>query len=798
MDEKSKVERIERIDDEVGELHPLLAGILPKLERVTYVENTHGPNEMGADFVLERTDSALGTSDYIGVVAKTDKILQNFTEVERQIDECAMPRLIRQGKESVRLPEVWVITSKSFSQNAKSKISEKFSTRKVHFFDSAWLAKKVDEHAPFFWDALTNSIGIYLSNLDKRLTVISSQTALIPGQSESKISIDLDVEEIDNDRYKKNGRTKKVRLVNIIEEVENNKVTLLEANMGFGKSHLARKIANHFAEVSIYKAKNVVPVFSSFKSLFDASEQDLEAYIRSVVGTQCYSDARKEDGTFLLVLDGVDEATSDVDKCRDCLTQVVDQVRAHTHIKLLITSRPLKLLDEVSAIASSAKRYRIRQLSIAKIIKYLKQIFEIHSLPNHLLRDLGKSGLFKQLPQNPIAASLLANLISQEKYELPSNLTELYAKTIELMLGRWDEKRQISTEKLYRTTERLARHIARHMLDNRLVYLSRSEIRQMVETFLSERNTGVSPDEAFDYLMTRSNLFGSFDDSDAVFFRHRSFAEYLYARDAYETRDFPIDDRAFHPYWLNTFFFYIGSLGECPDVLTKLVHLTAASESARLIRMLNMGQYLLSGYQTPYSVIQGSLDVLLVEAARLFADIKDGKIESKLISLSEMQLLWVFSATIRHCYGYDFFAKALPLAMAKIDESLLDTAEVKSYALLFAAHALDEVGDRCGYEFLLEAKKVQDLPTSVALALSAELQHAEKSFVKSAAVKRYEKTFKQMLVTSPADRLGVSSKLDTLYQEPLSVRIQAKHSTATANTAKAAKAPRQKHLPNSI
>jgi hypothetical protein len=771
MDEKAKIERIERIDSEVGELHPLLHQIFPKLERVSYVEYTHGPNEMGADFVIERLDSSLGTSDYIGVVAKSDKILQNFGDVERQIDECGHPRLIRQGKETVRLPEVWVITSKSVSHNAKQKISEKFSTRKVHFFDSAWLARKVDEHAAFFWDSLTSSIGIYLSNLDKRLTVISSQTALVSSQSDSRVSIDLDVEEIDSDRYKKNGSPKRPRLVNMVDEVENNKVTLLEANMGFGKSHLARKLSSHFSEVGVYKTKRLVPVFSTFKALFDARDKDLDNYIRDAIGSQCYADARKEGASFLLVLDGLDEATSDIDRCRDCLADVVRQVRSQPHIRLLITSRPLKLLDDVNAAAASAKRYRIRQLSVAKIVTFLKRVFETHSLPNHLLRDLGKSGLFKQLPQNPIAASLLANLISQEKYELPSNLTELYSKTIELMLGRWDEKRQISTEKLFRTTERLARHIARYMLDNQLVYLSRTEIRQMVEAFLGDRNTGVPPAEAFDYLMTRSNLFGSFDDTDAVFFKHRSFAEYLYARDAYEARDFQIDERAFHPYWINTFFFYIGSLGECPDVLRKLAHLSPSAEPARLIRMLNMGQYLLSAYQTPYSVIQESLDVVLVEAARLYRDIKDGRFDSKLVSMSEMQLLWVFSGAIRHCYGYDFFAKALPLVMAKIDESLLDDVEVKSYALLFAAHALDEVGDRCGFEFLVKAQKPQELPTSVALALAAELAQPDRSVVKSPAVKRFEKTFKQMLTGSTIDRLGVSSKLDLLYQEPLSTRI---------------------------
>jgi hypothetical protein len=785
MDDKAKIERIEQIDSEVNELHPLLIQILPKLDRVSYVEYTHGPNEMGADFVVERVDPSLGTSDFIGVVAKSDKILQNFAEVERQIDECGHPRIIRQGKETVRLPEVWVVTSKTVSHNAKQKINEKFSTRKVHFFDSAWLARKVDEHAPFFWDSLTSSIGIYLSNLDKRLTVISAQTALLPGQPDSRVSIELDVEEVDADRYKKNGPPKRPRLVNMVDELESNKVTILEANMGFGKSHLARRLSSHFAEVGVYKTKRLIPVFSTFKALFDSTDRNLESYIRSVMGSQCFSDSREEDASFLLVLDGLDEATSDVDRCRECLTDVVNQVRSHSHIKLLLTSRPLKLLDEVNTIATSAKRYRIRQLSVSKIVAYLKKIFESHSLPNHLLRDLGKSGLFKQLPQNPIAASLLANLISQEKYELPSNLTELYSKTVELMLGRWDEKRQISTEKLFRTTERLARHIARYMIDNQLVYLSRAEIKQMVDAFLGDRNTGVPPTEAFDYLMTRSNLFGAFDDTDTVFFKHRSFAEYLYARDAYETRDFSIDERAFHPYWINTFFFYIGSLGECPDVLRNLVHLSPSAEPARLIRMLNMGQYLLSAYQTPYSVIQDSLGVVLVEAARLYRDIKEGKLGSKLVSMSEMQLLWVFSGTIRHCYGYEFFAKALPLAMAKIDESLLDDVEVKSYALLFAAHALDEAGDRCGFEFLVESQKLQEFPTSVTLALAAELRQADRSIVKSPAVKRFEKTFKQMLSGSAVDRLGVSSKLDLLYQEPLATRIASKKAVHETKRTKA-------------
>ena len=60
MDGASKRQRVEKIESEVGELHPLLESIFRQLAHVQYVENTHGPNERGADFVIERRDDDLG------------------------------------------------------------------------------------------------------------------------------------------------------------------------------------------------------------------------------------------------------------------------------------------------------------------------------------------------------------------------------------------------------------------------------------------------------------------------------------------------------------------------------------------------------------------------------------------------------------------------------------------------------------------------------------------------------------------------------------------------------------------
>ena len=96
-------DKLAGVTDEVGVLHPLLNSIFPQLPHIRHVEYTHGPNEKGADFVLEKDDPTLGDVFYIGVVVKTGKIHQDITDIERQIDECRMGRFIRGGTKKILL-----------------------------------------------------------------------------------------------------------------------------------------------------------------------------------------------------------------------------------------------------------------------------------------------------------------------------------------------------------------------------------------------------------------------------------------------------------------------------------------------------------------------------------------------------------------------------------------------------------------------------------------------------------------------------------------------------------------------
>ncbi|MGB7768232.1 MAG: hypothetical protein WBN22_05185 [Verrucomicrobiia bacterium] len=103
-----KQARLNAIQDEVKQLHPLLRLLLPKLARVQHVEYTHGTDEMGADFVFSRLDEIFHDLEYVGVIAKIGKIVQDYSAVERQIKECEIDRFFGNGRKKIFLSEVWV------------------------------------------------------------------------------------------------------------------------------------------------------------------------------------------------------------------------------------------------------------------------------------------------------------------------------------------------------------------------------------------------------------------------------------------------------------------------------------------------------------------------------------------------------------------------------------------------------------------------------------------------------------------------------------------------------------------
>ena len=120
MDRQEKLQKITSIRNEVGELHPLINDILNGIPQKVLVDYTHGPNEIGADFIFIRNDEVLLNETFIGILIKCGDIKQNQADVERQISECIeIPRKVISGRSDVYLNEIWIVSNGSISNNAK-------------------------------------------------------------------------------------------------------------------------------------------------------------------------------------------------------------------------------------------------------------------------------------------------------------------------------------------------------------------------------------------------------------------------------------------------------------------------------------------------------------------------------------------------------------------------------------------------------------------------------------------------------------------------------------------------------
>ena len=755
--------RINQIESEVKGLHPLLNSLLPKLPQVEDVEYTHGQNEMGADFVLEKADPTLGGTYYIGVVAKKGKIQQNLSEIERQIDECCLERYFKGGKKKIRLSEIWVIATENISNQAQIKIHDKFSSTKIQFVSGLKIAQLVDKYIPHFWLNVPDELGGYLNDLWNRNRDRDRQMSLLPG-NESSFYIDLDIYHVDDAAYEKNT---KPNLVDIEKEILRNKVSFIQADMGSGKSKILRRIIDKYSTASSFSKLKIIPILMPYIVFIKQYEGDIDLCIKGSLG-KAMKDVSENNVEFLLLIDGMDEVINKEKDRAEEFASIIEAIKLKNNVRVVFTSRPLKILEEELLVHKSIRKYAIRPLSINKIINFISKICTSFNLSTRLVEDLKKSNLFKQLPRSPIAAILLSKLLSENEKELPSNLTELYSQSVELMLGRWDmDDKNLSTQREYITADRICQDISEFILENNLICISIGDAEGFFRKYLEERNLDIDKEELFEKVVERSGILVADRTNNTISFKHRSFAEYLYAKKQVANNNEIVNEKIFDPYWVNTNFFYLGITKDCPQILEEILAYSVLNESDRWLKIINMPQYLLAANHSPYKIVKENLFKLVLEASSLYFDIKRGNTKTKLNEMPEMQVLWLIQYLLKDAYGYEYFKDAIEDAGVQIFLTSIDDVQ-KAYALFFLGTIGGEIGEVEPYKYLLEHIKTENLPIPVSMALECE-SHFNKNIKNSPLMKKHKKKLHKLFKTK-----NIRDAANQLFKKPMRITNQKK------------------------
>ena len=746
-------EKLDSIKDEIGELHPLLDLLLQKLPSVQSVEYHHGPDEMGADFVVARIHEVFGTAEYVAVIAKVGKIAQNHGDIERQIEECAVPRLFQGGRTNVVPTEIWVVTTKHITNGAQRKIHAKYPTRKIEFIDGARLEKLVDKYIPTAWSRLPLALGNYLHNLRARINDEDKNLSLVPADAEG-FYVRQDVYHVRDPEYRwKPTKRKPERLS--LDDIGDVRQTYIEGQMGSGKSKLIRWLVGERASPERYVHRKLLPVVSSYNELIEEHDGSVVSLIEQRVPAEVRS--LVDDGEYLVFIDGFDEREMEQDEPVKALVALFGQATKDNAVRLVVASRYIRSLEGEGALPADTLRCELRPLSMQRTMEFISTLCSRLNIKERIVEDLRKSALFKKLPRSPISAILLARLLKENSQDIPSNMTELYSQYMELALGRWDIDKGLQSQREYQALDQVMMSISRHMIQDRRLSISAAEAKSIFRDYLSVRNLGLDVDALFDRMIERSEIMAMDTVSMSIGFKHRTFAEYFFAR-SYSGVSLEIDDRIFDWYWSNVFFFYLGLRKDTPGELRAILERNPQTELQVWMKVVNLSNYLLAAYTTPYDVIVEGVKSAVVTAAELFRLISTVGSEGPFGKTPKMYVLYFLQRMVREGYAHSFLERALEEAALDVEGDPALDHETKAYALFFLNVAIIDLDPSRNFDFLLE-RYSKELPLEVQLALG----HENKGEKLTALAKKQDRHLKRRLrVNKP-----LREYIKKFYEQPV-------------------------------
>lgn len=749
--EAQKIERIKKLDREVQDFHPILKVLFGRIPYIKNIEYKQGPNELGADFVLEKHDEILSSITYIGVIVKIGKIKQDQSEIERQIEECGMERSFDNGKKRIYLNEIWVVTNDTITDNAQQKIHYKYKNTSILFFDALKVVTLINKFYPEFWTDISAKLGEYIRRVRLFSEGITRNSSIL--EIQENINIEQKIIKASSKVKPDQGRTSKNHQISIHEAIKIDSLIFLEGLMGAGKSNLIKRAIERLTSPDTINLEKVIPIGMTYKDYIDNHKENIELIIDRAIEE---SSTDPEKHKYLIIIDGIDEVPLASEKKLDSLRKISQAIRSRSNLKVLVTSRPIDDLKEKSEIEKFFTRYQVLPLSTKQLLTFIEKACNNPVAVERLTAGIERSILFRHLPKTPISAILLARILKEDPAELPSTMTELYSKYSELVLGRWDISKGLQSQKEYEIIDSVCTSLGAYVVEHGLNEISSKEAQGFFESYIKERNLKVCPNSIYDKFLSKSEIINYNNNSLTINFKHRTFAEYFSAKKLARDNTAVIDNRVFDPYWCTVFFFFVGLKRDCPELIEALTKIETNNTQQKIYRAFQMAQYLLAGHLTPYKDISKALKHTFKVAAELLQEGLEGN--SPLSALPPMQLIYVLSYGICNSYGYDYFSDA-------IQDSILENlgrplSQVEILELFLLSSTLAFLGKDNAFDGLIN-EHGKELPETLKLGIRHFNKDLSlKSEIAAKYIKKLDKNFRA--------RGNLQDLVVRLYETPIS------------------------------
>lgn len=582
-----------------------------------------GPTESGKDAIFISRD-LLGVIDLYAIQSKkgklncTRKITENLIVATTQLmTALSTPVVFIKNKEKKLPTKAILCTSGKTNEAARHYIQEQIKNPAVGFIDSDDLIPMIDETMPEFWFKMDSDSTPYLDALKKvienraqlftKTELLSSD--LVPVASSETSFVALRIYRLITKIKKVRGKVERepsfeeLPVTSIINKPH--RLVIILGSAGSGKTTALLRLIYTLADRSL-RATEIddirIPVFLKAQDISENSELSLIelSHIKTTELSDHYKPAFTDtdlmSGRVFIMIDALDEVPE-----RHLQEGIIEKILEFNHLypgcQVIVTSRELSVIEEVGPLKGFVE-YRISPINYKQAQSIIVRLQKGQSLPvEKSLELLRRLQDVHGMELNPLLVTVFAASTDYSRADIPANITELFKKFTEMMLGRWDSTKGMALQYQAPLKDFVLQKIAFEMHRRRVTKIRICEFEEIAMRELELRGYKAKADVLIDEILFRSCLFRVFDDT--VEFRHIMLQEFFAGRGIASIEI--LESLIYDIWWRRAIVFYFGenpSYGDAfkeimdaipsktpPEKFTALVTLGLAIQACYLVKV---------------------------------------------------------------------------------------------------------------------------------------------------------------------------------------------------------------------
>lgn len=560
-----------------------------------------GPSEHGKDSIFLSQDQ-LGLATIIALQTKKGNLNLAGTTQRNLLDAITQlktaletPIVLLSKKQKCRPNRVILAASGKINDAARQYILDSTQNPNITFWDSEDLVPMLDQHLPELWLGIEADMLPYFNAIERQVlgeTVEyehDGRDGVLLGAADDKNFVALSLHWTTTKKRKVHGRIEEIPhfeelpLASIVNHKSRRVLILGEG--GSGKSTGLKRVALELARRSLQEETALrIPILFKAVDISRSNPESLLSYAdeitRAMSGSNksCFTDKELSSGRVILLIDGFDEVSSDID--RSTILDLIDGfLITHPACQVVLASRPYRFVAELPGL-KKYEEFRISPINWKQAEKIVHRVTEAKKVSQTQAREfLRKLEKIHGFELNPLLVTVFAATADYSKQDVPANITELFKKFTELMLGRWDEGKGLRQQYQSPLKDFVLTRLAFHMHSNRMVSIAREDATKIIEDELVRRGHYEDVANILDEIFQRSGIFRVMGNHFE--FRHHLLQEFFAGRgisDPDTVHQLIHDD-----WWKRALVFYFGERADSISLLAASAKSASGLDPSRLI-----------------------------------------------------------------------------------------------------------------------------------------------------------------------------------------------------------------------